>query len=114
MTKEIDKSKIKKEKSKDIKKETREIILTDFYADWCEPCKMQVPTIEDLKKKFGDKVKFEVINVDKKPEIADRFNIKAVPTIIIQKNGIVVNRFIGVTSRKTLENELNNLIRKIY
>jgi len=95
-------------------KEKNEIILKDFHAEWCQPCKIQDTIIEALKEIYKSKVKFENIDIDKKPEIADRFKIKAVPTLIIQKNGIVVNRFVGVTSKKILENELNNLLRNVY
>ncbi len=95
-------------------KEKNEIILKDFYAEWCSPCKIQTPIIEALKEKYIEKVKFETINIDKETKQAERFKIMAVPTLIIQKNGIVVNRFIGLTSKKILENELNNLLRNIY
>ena len=95
-------------------KEKNEIILKDFHAEWCQPCKIQDPIIEELKKKYKSKVKFEAIDIDKETEQTERFKIKAVPTLIIQKNGIVVNRFIGVTSKKILENELDNLLRNIY
>lgn len=106
-----------KEKAKETKgkaKEENEIILTDFYADWCSPCKIQDSINEELKKKYGEKIKFETINIDKEPNSAERFKIMAVPTLIIQKNGIVVNRFVGLTSKKILEYELNNLLRNIY
>lgn len=111
MTKE--KIQEKSTKNKPIR-EKNEITLKDFYADWCSPCKIQDPIIEELKKKFGEKVKFETIDVDKETEQAERFKIMAVPTLIILKNSIVVNRFVGVTSKKILENELNNLLRNIY
>ena len=94
--------------------EKNEIILKDFYAKWCAPCKIQDPIIEALKEKYGEKVKFEAIDIDKETESAERFKIMAVPTLLIQKNGIVVNRFVGLTSKKILENELNNLLRNIY
>ncbi len=109
LTKKID-SKEKLVKTKD----TPEIILTDFYADWCGPCKMQDPIIEQLKEKFGEKVKFEKIDIDKNEQIANKLKVMAIPTIIIQKNGEVVNKFVGVTSKKILENELNNLLKNIY
>lgn len=108
------KTKISKEKVQEKTKENPEIILTDFYADWCSPCKMQDPIIEELKEKFGEKVKFEKLDIDKNEQIANKFKIMAIPTIIIQKNGEVVNKFIGVTSKKDLENELNNLLKNIY
>lgn len=90
------------------------IILKDFHAKWCQPCKIQHQIIEELKEKYREKVIFESIDIDKNEKIAKKLDIYAVPTLIIEKNGIVVNRFLGVTSKKILENELNNLLKNIY
>ncbi len=120
MSKEMKKelSKVKKELTMKIdlkeKQEEQEIILTDFYAIWCGPCKIQDPILDELKKKFSEKIKFEKLDIDKNMKIADKFKVRSVPTLIIQKNGIVVNKFVGVTSKKILENELNNLLKNIY
>jgi len=88
------------------------IVLMDFFAIWCGPCKMQDPIIEDLKKKFEDKVEFKKIDVDKDSELANRYNIRAVPTIIIEKDGIVFKRYLGVITSKELEKDLNTAIEQ--
>jgi len=88
------------------------IVLTDFMAEWCGPCKMQDPIIEDLKKKFEGKVEFKKVNVDENPELANIHNIRAVPTIIIEKDGIVIKRYLGVTASKELEKDLNDAIEQ--
>lgn len=99
---------------KKLQEKENEIILIDFYAEWCSPCKMQDPIIEELKEKFGEKIKFKKIDIDKNEQFANKFRVMAIPTIIIQKNCEVVNKFVGVTSKKVLENELNNLLKNIY
>ncbi len=126
MVKKLSKEKVSKEMKKELtktkkdlikkidSKEKQEIILTDFYAEWCSPCKMQDLIIKELKEKFKEKVKFEKLDIDKYEQLANKFKVMAIPTIIIQKNGEVVNKFVGVTSKKVLENELNNLLKNIY
>ncbi len=104
------KSKMSKSTNKKEFKQADTIILKDFHAKWCQPCKMQDKIIEELKEKYCEKVIFEDIDIDKNEKIANKFDVRAVPTLIIEKNGIVVNRFVGVTSKKILENELDNLL----
>jgi thioredoxin 1 len=81
--------------------------LTDFYADWCGPCKMQGPIFEDLAKDFRDKVEFRKINVDKEGDLALEKGIMVVPTIILEKNGVEVQKWIGVTSKEELIKAIN-------
>lgn len=87
------------------------VILTDYYADWCGPCKMQDPIIEELKKKFGDKVEFKKVNVDTNQELAIKFTVHAIPTLIIERDGSVFKRYTGVTPAKTLEADLNAALK---
>lgn len=84
-------------------KEEKKIVLMDFAAEWCGPCRIQDPILEDLKKKFGDKVEFKKIDVDKDGESADKYLIRAVPTLIIEKDGKIFKKYVGVTSLKELE-----------
>jgi len=83
------------------------LILMDFYADWCGPCKMQDPIIDELKKKFGDKVEFKKIDADNNNELASKFTIHAIPTLVIEKDGTVFKRYTGLTQGKVLEADLN-------
>ncbi len=81
--------------------------LTDFYADWCGPCKMQGPIFEDLAKDFSDKVEFRKINVDKEGDLALEKGIMVVPTIILEKNDVEVQKWVGVASKEELIKAIN-------
>ncbi len=76
--------------------------LMDFYADWCGPCKMQGPIFEDLATDFSDKVEFLKINVDKEGDLALEKGIMVVPTIILEKDGVEVQKWMGVTAKEEL------------
>ncbi len=81
-------------------------VLIDFYADWCGPCKMQDPIIEELKAKLGDKVEFRKVNVDSNMELSIKYNIHAVPTLVLEKDGNIVKRYVGVTRADVLESDI--------
>ncbi|MCK9565376.1 MAG: thioredoxin [Methanothrix sp.] len=83
------------------------LILMDFYADWCGPCKMQGPIFEDLAKDLSDKVQFRKINVDKEGDLAAEKGIMVVPTIILEKDGVEVQKWMGVTSKEELIRAIN-------
>jgi thioredoxin 1 len=85
--------------------------LTDFYADWCGPCKMQGPIFEDLAKDFSDKVEFQKINVDKEGDLALDKGIMVVPTIILEKDGVEVQKWMGVTSKEELIRAINHAMK---
>ncbi len=76
-------------------------VLIDFYADWCGPCKMIAPIVEEISNERADIVVGKV-NVDNEPELANRFGIASIPTIIIMKGGKVVNQAIGYRSKDQL------------
>ena len=78
------------------------LVLMDFYADWCGPCRTQGPIFEDLARDLSDKVEFKKINVDKEGDLAAEKGIMVVPTIILEKDGAEVQRWMGVTSRDEL------------
>jgi len=79
----------------------------DFYADWCGPCKMQGPIFEELANDLGDKVEFRKINVDKEGDLAVEKGIMVVPTIILEKDGVEVQKWMGVTSKEELIKAIN-------
>jgi thioredoxin 1 len=83
------------------------LILMDFYADWCGPCKIQGPIFEDLAKDFSDKVEFRKINVDKEGDLALEKGIMVVPTIILERDGVEVQKWMGVTSKEELIKAIN-------
>ena len=84
-------------------------ILYDFFATWCGPCRMQSPIVHDLAEELKDKVDVQMIDVDQKQELADKYQISVVPTLIIEKDGKEFNRFEGVTDAKTLKKCLEPL-----
>lgn len=87
------------------------IVLKDFYTEWCPPCKIQKPIIEQLEKEFGSKVKFEKIDADKNQKDAECFEIAAVPTTIILKDGKVVRRFVGLIQKDALKVALEEAMK---
>jgi thioredoxin 1 len=85
-------------------------VLFDFYADWCGPCRRQGPILEDLKKKMGDRVDIRKIDVDENMDLANKYGIRVVPTLIIEKDGRVVHTLEGVTGAESLEHMLLPLV----
>jgi len=93
------------------RKEMTKVVLMDFFAEWCGPCKMQDPINEEIKKKFGDKIEIKKVDVDTNFELASKFTIHAVPTLILEKDGAVFKRYTGVTSAKVLEADINAALK---
>lgn len=78
-------------------------VLVDFYADWCGPCKMMAPAIEKLAEEYDGKAVVGKLNVDESGEIAARYGIMNIPTLILFKNGEIVKKMVGLQNRDTLK-----------
>ncbi|SEO52787.1 thioredoxin [Halogranum amylolyticum] len=76
--------------------------LKDFYADWCGPCKTQDPILEEIEGDYPD-VSFEKVDVDEEQEIANQYQVRSLPTLIVENDDGVVDRFVGVTQREDIE-----------
>lgn len=85
------------------------LVFVDFHAEWCGPCKMTSPLIEELSEtaNYKDKLKFVSIDVDQNQELSSRYQVFSIPTFIIFKKGEVANHFVGARDRSGFESELN-------
>jgi len=83
------------------------VTLKDFYADWCGPCKTQDPILEELEEDW-DSVNFEKIDVDEAEDVANEYQVRSIPTIVVENDDGVVERFVGVTQREQLEDALES------
>ena len=88
-------------------KESNKVVLVDFYADWCGPCKMMSPVIDNIAEEVGDNIKICKLNVDEAQDIAIEYNVMSIPTLIIFKDGDVVNKLIGLQSKSEVMEALN-------
>jgi len=82
------------------------LVLVDFFADWCMPCRMMAPVVEELAKEYAGKVLVGKINVDENPSTADRFQVYSIPTLIILKAGEEVDRIVGFVPKGQVEARL--------
>ncbi|NQX69697.1 thioredoxin [Paenibacillus ferrarius] len=78
-------------------------VLVDFWAPWCGPCKIIAPILDELSAEIGDAAKIVKINVDDNPESAAKYNVMSIPTLLVFKNGQVVDQLVGVQSKEKLK-----------
>jgi thioredoxin 1 len=90
-------------------KDTRPVIV-DFHALWCSPCKMQTPILNEVATELGEKIRVIKIDVDENNEIASRYNIQSVPTLMLFKNGEIKYKQAGVHSKPQLMSILTNIL----
>ncbi|SKB49707.1 thioredoxin [Lachnospiraceae bacterium] len=84
-------------------------VLVDFYADWCGPCKMMGPVVEELAAEYDGKVKVGKINVDKEPELAQKYGVMSIPFFAFIKNGELVDQELGAVPKNRLAAKLNSI-----
>ena len=85
--------------------------VVDFYADWCGPCRMVSPIIEQLSKEYAGKVKFVKLNTDENPDIAMKYGIMSIPTIIVFKNGQVASTVIGAGPASMYKQKIDAVLK---
>ena len=85
-------------------------VLVDFYADWCGPCKMMAPVVEELAELYQGKAKVGKLNVDDNEEIAMKYGVMSITTLLVIKNGNVEAKMIGVQKRETLMDALDKAL----
>ncbi|MEO7176261.1 MAG: thioredoxin [Saprospiraceae bacterium] len=82
------------------------LTVVDFWAEWCGPCRMVGPIIEELATEYDGKVMIGKVNVDENPEISMKYGIRSIPTILFIKDGEVVDKQVGATSKKVLNDKI--------
>jgi thioredoxin 1 len=87
-------------------------VLVDFYADWCGPCKMMEPVIQELAKKFKEKIKIIKIDVDKNQQVSLQYGVRGVPTFILFKKGEILWQQSGAVPGHQLENIIQNKLNQ--
>ena len=85
-------------------------VVVDFWADWCGPCKMIAPIVEDLAEEMGGKVKFAKVDVDSNPQVAMQFSIRSIPTLLIFKDGKPVGQVVGALPKAVLKKRVEDAI----
>ena len=88
-------------------------VFVDFWAEWCGPCRMVSPVVEELSEEFSGKVDFVKVNVDQANEIASKYNVFSIPTLAIFNKGQIVAQQVGAASKESYKNMIDRALEKI-
>lgn len=86
------------------------LVLVDFWAPWCGPCRMQSPIIDQLDEEIGDKVTFVKVNVDEASQTASQHSVMSIPTLMIKKDGVILETLVGLHGKAQLESILEKYV----
>ena len=86
-------------------------MVLDFWAEWCGPCRMVSPIIDELAQEYEGRVTIGKMNVDENDDVVGRFGIRNIPTVIFFKNGEMVNKIVGATSKDKFKEKVENLLK---
>mgnify|MGYP000663359837 CR=1 FL=1 len=85
-------------------------VLVDFWADWCQPCKMIAPIVEDLAEEYDGKMSFAKVDIDANPNIAMKFGIRSIPTLLVFKDGAPIDQVVGAVPKAVLKKRLESAL----
>jgi thioredoxin 1 len=85
-------------------------LMVDFWAEWCGPCRMISPIVEELAQEYADQVVVGKVNADENDELTSEFGIRSIPTLLFFKNGEVVDKHVGAASKSVIESKLKGLL----
>jgi thioredoxin 1 len=88
-------------------------VFVDFWAEWCGPCRMVSPVVEELSEEYGEKVDFVKVNVDQANELASKYNVFSIPTLAIFNKGQIVAQQVGAASKESYKNMIDKALEKI-
>jgi len=87
-----------------------EPVVVDFWAEWCGPCRMIAPALEEISGQLGDKVKIVKLNVDENPAVAAKYGIMSIPTLLLFKNGEIADRQVGAAPKQKLHSWISGAV----
>ena len=85
-------------------------VLVDFWAEWCAPCKMVAPVLDDLAEEYDGKIKFTKVDVDTNPETAMKYGIRSIPTLLVFKGGSPVDQVVGAVPKAVIKKRLDSAL----
>ena len=85
-------------------------VLVDFYADWCGPCKMMSPVVDELSREYEGRLKVGKVNVDENTNVAQQYRVMSIPTILLIKNGQVVDQVVGAVPKAQLTGKIDSIL----
>lgn len=88
------------------------VCLIDFWATWCGPCKMQLPIVHELADELKGQLLIATVNVDEEQELAAKYGIRSIPTLLLFKDGKVIEQFVGVQQKSVLRSKMKKLLNK--
>ena len=90
--------------------DAKEPVVVDFWAEWCGPCKMIGPSLDEISKELSGKVKIAKLNIDENPELAAQYGVRSIPTLMIFKQGDVADMKVGAAPKTVLSNWINSAV----
>ena len=90
--------------------ESNKLIIIDFWAEWCGPCRLIAPIIKELSEEYGDKAIFGKVDVDQEVELATKYGIRNIPTVLFIKNGKVIDKIVGALPKSKFVEKINSLL----
>ncbi|MEQ9572148.1 MAG: thioredoxin [Nitratireductor sp.] len=90
--------------------DSAEPVVVDFWAEWCGPCKMIAPSLEEISKEMAGKVKVAKVNIDENPELAAQFGVRSIPTLMLYKRGEVADSKVGAAPKTALSAWIDNAV----
>ncbi|MEC8946454.1 MAG: thioredoxin [Candidatus Neomarinimicrobiota bacterium] len=89
---------------------SEKLVIVDFWAEWCGPCKAITPILDEISNEFGDKVLIGKVNVDEVKEVPVKYGIRSIPTLLFFKNGEITRQEVGLQSKQTLVDDITQIV----